>query len=130
MELEEDPDGEILSMVVTMDDWEQLCVEMDRFKGAMELDPEESYADNECRRGTLTPAATPKPKSTWSTSQASTTNESSRMSESSSTNSVETPTPARSSCGMMTKVLHCSINVRSRIKKFKRNGIPNTVVNI
>ena len=60
VELEEDPDEEILSMVVTMDDWEQLCAEMDDFKGAMEHETEESYADNECRRGTPTPTATPK----------------------------------------------------------------------
>ena len=70
VELEQNLDGQILSMVVTMDDWEQLCVEMDRFKGAMEHVTEESYADNECRRGTLTPAATPKTKSTWSPQHA------------------------------------------------------------
>ena len=51
MELEDDPDGEVL----TLDEWRQLCVEMDRLEGAMEEYTEsssstcdESYADNEC----------------------------------------------------------------------------------
>ena len=44
LELEENPDGKILSMVVTMDDWEQLCVEMDYFKSPMEHETEDLYA--------------------------------------------------------------------------------------
>ena len=49
---DEDPDGEVL----TMDEWKQLCVEMDRLESAMEHETEESssacdesYADNECK---------------------------------------------------------------------------------
>ena len=38
MELEEDPDGEVL----TLDEWKQLCVEMDRLEGAMEHETDES----------------------------------------------------------------------------------------
>ena len=52
MELEEDPDGEVL----TLDEWNQLCVEMDRLGGGMEQETEgsssacdESYAENECK---------------------------------------------------------------------------------
>ena len=52
MELEEDPDGEDL----TLDEWKQLCVKVDRFEGGMENETEESssaydesYADNECK---------------------------------------------------------------------------------
>ena len=52
MESDEDPDGEVL----TMYEWKQLCVEMDRLEGAMEHETEESssacdgsYADNECK---------------------------------------------------------------------------------
>ena len=50
MESEEDPDGEVL----TMDEWKQLCVKVDRLEGGMEHETEgpssaydESYADNE-----------------------------------------------------------------------------------
>ena len=52
MESDEDPDGDVL----TMDEWNQLCLEMDRLEGAMETETEgsssaydESYADNECK---------------------------------------------------------------------------------
>ena len=52
MESDEDPDGEVL----TMYEWKQLCVEMDRLEGAMEHETEESssacdgsYGDNECK---------------------------------------------------------------------------------
>ena len=38
MESDEDPDGEVL----TMYEWKQLCVEMDRLEGAMEHETEES----------------------------------------------------------------------------------------
>ena len=56
MESEEDPDGEVL----TMDEWKQLCVKVDRLEGGMEHETEgsssaydESYADNECKGPTL-----------------------------------------------------------------------------
>ena len=52
MVLEQDSDGDVL----TMDEWKQLCVEMDRLEDAMEDETEsssstydESYADNECK---------------------------------------------------------------------------------
>ena len=52
MESQEDPDGEVL----TMDEWKQLCAEVDCLEGAMEHETEgscssydESCADNECK---------------------------------------------------------------------------------
>ena len=49
MELEDDPDGEVL----TMDEWKQLCVEVDRLEGGMEHETEGSSSayDESCCKG-------------------------------------------------------------------------------
>ena len=100
---------------------------------------DKSYADNECRRSTPKPAATPSSKSTWSPSQESATSESSGMSETdasdtsetSSTGSVGTQTRLHSDLllcnsdgGYVAHVMPCAPTVPHVAKGIRRpNGL-------